>query len=310
MGNPLKQLSPRFSASYALHEMVNLNFNTGVYYQLPGYTVLGYRNSSGALVNQQNGVTFIRSKHIVCGGDYYTNFSAKISLEGFFKYYDRYPFSITNQVSLANLGGDFGIIGNEAVESSGKGRAYGAELAYQQKLYRGWYGLLTYTFVKSEFLDSAGTYAPSSWDYGNIINLTVGKKMRGNWELGAKIRYQGGQPYTPYDTAYSMLTYVWNINQTGQLDYSKLASLRSEELFNLDLRIDKKWYFNNWSLILYGDVQNILDTKTLQQSFLSVQTDAYGNPLIDPDDASRYLPKFITNTNGVRTPNIGIVVEI
>ncbi|MFN0274141.1 MAG: TonB-dependent receptor [Chitinophagales bacterium] len=310
MSNPIEQLSPRFSASYKLSENANLNFNTGLYFQLPGYTILGYRNTEGELVNKNNGVTFIRSKHLVFGTDYYTRFSAKISLEGFYKLYDRYPFSIVNQVSLANLGGDFGVIGNEAVESTANGRAYGAELSYQQKLFKGWYGLFTYTFVKSEFQDTTETYVSSSWDYGNIINLTLGKKFKGDWEIGAKIRYQGGQPFTPFDTAYSLLTYVWDINQTGQLDYSKLASERSEELFNLDLRVDKKWFFNKWTLTLYGDVQNILDTKTLQQSFLSVQTDESGNPLINPEDPSRYIPKFITNTNGVRTPNIGVVVEI
>lgn len=310
MSNPLTQLSPRFSASYKLNEKANINFNTGLYYQLPGYPVLGYRDNENVLVNKENGVTFIQSTHVVLGGDYYTGFNAKISLEGFYKKYADYPFSLTNGVSLANLGGDFGVIGNEAVESTGEGRAYGAEISYHQKLFKGWYGLFTYTYVRSEFLNAAGMYVPSVWDYGNIFNLTAGKKFKGNWEAGMKIRYQGGQPYTPYDTAYSMLTYVWDINKTGQYDYTLLATERTQDLFNLDVRLDKKWYFKNWSLILYGDIQNILDTKTLQQPFLSVQTDADGNPLLNPDDATRYLPEFIINTNGVRTPNIGVVVEI
>lgn len=309
MGNPLRQLSPRFSASYELAQNAHLNFNTGMYYQLPGYTVLGYRDAAGTLVNKNNHVQYIRSRHLVLGFDLFTKFNAKFAAEAFYKLYDQYPFSVENQVSLANLGGDFGVIGNEAVESINKGKAYGVEISYQQKLFMGWYGLLSYTLVHSKFQDAEGNYVPSSWDYGNILNLTIGKKIKGNWEIGAKVRYQGGQPFTPYDTAYSLLTYVWDINRQGIADYDLLNTERTPALFNLDLRADKKWYFNKWSLIAYGDVQNLLDTKTLQQPFLSVQTDAAGNPMTDPSDPSKYLAKYITNTNGVRTPNIGIVVE-
>ena len=36
--NPLDQFSPRFSLSYKLNPEFSLNFNTGIYYQLPAYT--------------------------------------------------------------------------------------------------------------------------------------------------------------------------------------------------------------------------------------------------------------------------------
>lgn len=66
MRDLLKHLSPRFSASYGIAEDINLNFNAGLYYQLPAYTVLGYREG-GVLVNKQNKVTYIRSSQVVGG---------------------------------------------------------------------------------------------------------------------------------------------------------------------------------------------------------------------------------------------------
>lgn len=309
MSNAFHQFSPRFSVSYQIADNAHLNFNTGIYHQLPGYPILGFRDNNGLLVNKENEVSYIRSKHLVLGADYYTAFNAKIAIEGFYKFYDRYPFSIANQISLANLGGDFGVIGNEAILSIGKGKAYGVEISYQQKLFSGWYGLATYTFVRSEFQNADGEYISSTWDYRTIFNFTLGKKLKGGWEIGTKFRYQGGQPYTPYDTAYSLLTYVWDINKQGMYDYTQLSAERTEALINIDLRADKKWYFKKWSLTAYADVQNLLDTKTLQQPFLTVQTDVNGEPILNPTDSSRYLAKYITNTNGVRTPNIGIVVE-
>jgi hypothetical protein len=57
------------------------------------------------------------------------------------------------------------------------------------------------------------------------------------------------------------------------------------------------------------DVQNILGTKTLQQPFLSVARDANGQPLVNSASPMYYQGRYITNTNGVRTPNIGVIIE-
>src|SRR5690606_18617589 len=53
MMNPLDQLSPRLSFSYTITPQLSFNGNIGRYYQLPPYTVLGYRNSNRELLNKQ-----------------------------------------------------------------------------------------------------------------------------------------------------------------------------------------------------------------------------------------------------------------
>ncbi|MFM2048387.1 MAG: hypothetical protein RI955_935, partial [Bacteroidota bacterium] len=310
MINPLHQLSPRLSASYAIAKNAHINFNTGIYYQLPSYTILGFRNTNGDLINKNNNVQYIRSKHVVLGADYFTKFNAKFSAEGFFKYYEHYPFSVAQQVSLANLGGDFGIIGNEAVSSTNIGRAYGFELSYQQKLYKGFYGIFTYTFVKSEFQNQKNEFVSASWDYRNIVNATIGKKLKRNWEVGMKIRYQGGQPYTPYDLDRSLQKNVWDITKQGLLNYNMLNTQRTQDFWGIDVRVDKKYMFKKWAMIFYADVQNVTNAKSRQQDYLSVKTDANGNPLLDTNKPGYYLPKYIVNTNGVMTPNLGIIIEL
>ena len=57
MSNFLDQLSPRLSASYQLSDKLSASFNLGRYYQLPAYTVMGYRDNQGNLVNKENGIT-------------------------------------------------------------------------------------------------------------------------------------------------------------------------------------------------------------------------------------------------------------
>ncbi|MGB1647437.1 MAG: TonB-dependent receptor domain-containing protein, partial [Crocinitomicaceae bacterium] len=134
LSNPLDQLSPSFSISYRLNEDWAVNANIARYHQLPSYTILGYRNAEGDLVNASNNVKYIRADHLVFGGEYLTGWKSRFTLEAFYKMYSRYPFSIKDSISLANVGSDFGVVGNEEITSTSEGRAYGLEFLYQQKL--------------------------------------------------------------------------------------------------------------------------------------------------------------------------------
>ncbi|MBZ0244124.1 MAG: TonB-dependent receptor, partial [Bacteroidales bacterium] len=172
MGNPLNQLSPRFSASYVLSEKWAVTANTGRYYQLPAYTTLGFRDNNGLLVNKENELKYIAANHFIAGLQYIPRSDIFFSLEGFYKQYSDYPFSVNDSISLANKGADFGVLGAEEVVSNNKGRAYGFELLNRSKLPSGFNLILSYTFVRSEFEDFNKEIIPSSWDFRNIIVLT------------------------------------------------------------------------------------------------------------------------------------------
>ncbi len=45
MSNPFKQFSPRFSIAYSLTDKTTLNASVGKYFQLPTYTILGFRDN-------------------------------------------------------------------------------------------------------------------------------------------------------------------------------------------------------------------------------------------------------------------------
>jgi len=42
---------------------------------------------------------------------------------------------------------------------------------------------------------------------------------------------------------------------------------------------------------------------------LLVETDESGNPVVDPNDPSRYQTKLIENASGILQPTLGIVLE-
>ncbi|HRI26545.1 MAG TPA: TonB-dependent receptor [Chitinophagales bacterium] len=308
MSNLLQQLSPRFSASYALLPTVNLNFNTGIYYQLPPYTSLGYQEN-GVFVNKQNKLTYIQNRHVVGGVEWNLPTNARITAEGFFKRYTNYPFSVRDSISLANVGADFGVVGNEEVTSISNGRTYGAELLFQQKLYKGLYAIAAYTLSWSEFEDKNGKLIPSSWDARHILNLTGGIKFKRNWELGARWRFSTGQPFTPTDVATSSLIPVWDVAGRGLPNFTLLNTERNGVFHNLDVRVDKKWFLKRWNLNLFLDVQNIYNFQNQGQPFLDVVRSETGAPLPDPNNPGRYQTTFLQNVNGTVLPNLGVVVE-
>lgn len=309
MMNPLDQLSPSFSVNYRITNQWAINGNIARYHQLPAYTILGYRDMNGNLKNKENELKYISADHFVLGTEYLTKFDSRFTLEGFFKSYNRYPFSIKDSLSLANIGSDFGVVGNEEVKSISTGRTYGAEFLYQQKLYKGFYAILAYTYVVSEFKDKNNQYVSTSWDSRNIVSLTGGKRFKKGWEVGFRWLFSGGSPYTPIDVATSSLIQNWDINGQGLLDIDQLNTQRESNFHQLNLRVDKKIFLDKFNLNFYLDIQNAYGYKAKLAPILLVETDANDNPIVDPNDPTRYKTKFIENTNGIVQPTIGIILE-
>jgi hypothetical protein len=308
MSNMLNQFSPRFSASYALTPKLMLNFNVGRYFQLPAYTTMGYRLPDGELLNKTNGLRYIQADHIVAGIDYRRNEKSKITLEGFYKFYNYYPFSLRDSVSLASKGADFGVAGAEGVIPVSKGKAWGAELYYREKLSRVFDVTVSYTWVRSSFEDKHGDFIPSAWDNRNIVNVTALATLKRNWDIGMKWRFVGGAPYTPYDYDRSSLIEAWDATGQGYLDYNKYNTNRLNVFHQLDVRVDKEYYFKKWSLNLYLDIQNLYNFKAQQPDVLVQERDANGQPVLK--DPLNYQLKYLPSESGTVLPTIGIIVEI
>ncbi|MCG8859538.1 TonB-dependent receptor [Tenacibaculum finnmarkense] len=307
MKNSFNQFSPRLSLNYSLNDKMSLSSSVGRYYQLPSYTVLGFKDNSGEFINKK-GLKYIQSDHFVSGLSYKPNTNSKITFEGFYKAYDKYPFSVRNQISLANLGADFGVVGNEEVVSNSKGRAYGFEVLAQKKSFNGLYGLASYTFVRSEFKDALGSYIPSTWDNKHLLTITAGKKLKKNWEIGAKFRLVGGRPYTPYDRNASSLKTNYDVVNGGILDFSKLNEKRFDTYTQLDLRVDKTWFLKKIAVNFYVDIQNVYASSASEQPFLLPIEDADGR-VSNTNDSSRYVLEEIESTSGSVLPRIGVIVD-
>ncbi|MDX1760787.1 MAG: TonB-dependent receptor [Christiangramia sp.] len=289
--------SPRLSASYEFIDTWKLNASIGRYYKLPPYTILGFRDQNAELVNQDSDYT--RSDHYVIGVSKELSKSASVSLEGFYKDYDNYPVSLRDGVSLANKGAGFEVLGNEPVETNGRGRSYGAEVLFQQKLSNNFYGIFSYTYFFSEFsgLDP-DEFLPSVWDSRHLISFTGGYKLKKNWEVSSRWRFAGKTPFVPLNIEESTENYPDLV-----LDYDRLGEEKLDVFSQLDLRIDKKWNFRNIALDVFFEVQNVLFQDIPEPPDYGLSRDESGN-INQPRELAR-----IETDSSSPIPVIGVVVD-
>ena len=199
---------------------------------------------------------------------------------------------------ISSKGADYGIFGDEELKSFSQGQAYGVEFMGRIKEFKGFNLVFAYTFVRSEFKNYRGVYIPTAWDNRQLFSLTGTKKLNKNWDVGLKFRYVGGAPYTPYDIEKSSLKEAWDLQGQGYLDYTKFNSLRLKGFNQLDIRVDKRYFFKKWSLMLYVDIQNVLNSEAAQPQILIRVTNSNNMPITNTTDPSRYVVKYISGTSG------------
>lgn len=315
MSNPLDQFSPRLALSYEFVPKWTLNANVGRYFQEPSYSTMGYRNSMGETVNR-NTLRYIQSDQFTAGFAFAPREGQKVSIEGFYKDYSRYPISLIDSTAVGSTGQDVFAIGAVPAGSVGKGRAYGLELMYRNENLWGFLLNFSYTYYFSEFrkmdheFRATGPFIPSNWDNRHLVNILLSREIGRGWEVGARWRFAGGGPLTPYDVVRSSQVDVWQANNRPVLDYSLLNSERLPSFHQLDLRVDKTWYFKKWTFALYLDIQNLYNYKAYGADVLMPETDLSGNYVKDPNNPNQYIMKNYPNEiGGTIIPTFGVIIE-
>ena len=309
--NPLNTLSPRLSLALHITNKVDITGSIGTYYKIPTYTNLGYKDVKGEFVNKS--MKYIQSNHYVLGTQFLPNESLRFTLEGFYKQYSDYPISIANGTSLANQGSDFGSIGSEALQSTGKGETYGFEVFVQQKLVKKIFYVFSYTYVRSRYSGLDNKLIASSWDNQHLISTTLGYKFGKNWQLGLKYRFAGGTPFTPFDLNVSQQNYA--LLGTGVLDYKNINSQRLQNFSQLDFRLDKNINFKKTTLDLFIDFQNVLMNVQYGTPYFTFKRKIDNSGFETTDgtplkiDGSNGIPVILKNESKTVTPSIGFTFE-
>jgi hypothetical protein len=243
-------ISPRYSMSYAITDITNINLSTGIYYQSPSYIWLQADPANKDLKS-------VRVNQYVLGFDHMLRKDVIVKLEGFYKDYKDYPAStLRTYLVLANSGAgytgsddNFASFGLERLTSGGKGNVRGIEFSAQKKSSDiPHYALFSLTYSEARFTALDGVERPGNYDQRLILNLGGGFIFNEKWEMSFKFRFFTGNPYTPY-------------NPDGSQSVENYNSKRLDPNHALDLRLDRKWNFDHYTLIAFLDVQNVYNRK-------------------------------------------------
>jgi hypothetical protein len=156
-----------------------------------------------------------------------------------------------------------------------EGASYGVELMLRRPMKHKVYGWLAYTLSRSlRVVD--GIVVPSDWDQTHILNLVVGYRLPRNYSTSVRFHYNSGRPYPLYSK-----------RPPGDvLGYTHLSDFPQ-----LDLRADKRFTFDNYTLDAYVELVNA----TMSEEVYDVKQDTSG--------------ATITSAYRLVLPSIGIHAE-
>lgn len=305
--NPLNNLSPRLALRYLLSEHWTANANVGQYSQLPPAIIQAANTAQGRREDLASALV----RQAAAGVEYQNGKTYRVSIEGYYKGYQRYPFLLQDQISYANAIGAYVAVGDQASTPTSEGRAYGLEVFLQQKLKGKYWWMASYHFGKTEFQTAAGTWAPSVWDSRHSGSITAGRVWGKGWQAGIKARYSSGTPFTPFDEATSAIQDNWDRLQRGVFDYANVNSQRLARFSQIDFRIDKVTARKNYSITWYLDLQNLGSNDYPLMPYLTVKRDPASKlPMVDPNDPTRYAMQLLRSDTGRTLPTLGFILEL
>ena len=262
--NSAQNLSPRVSLSIQVASKTILNLAYGLHAQSPSYEELTRNLANRDLESKV-------TRHAVVGVEHQLRPDTKASVEIYYKDYRHVPIEVAS-TTPDPYDEDYGRMVNQ-----GEGDSRGVEFFLQKKFSRNYHATLSYAYYRSRAVDPrTDEFYDWDYDYRHALTLIAGYRirfgqkpwyqhLRAKWwyqasawalpladelELGIRWRYLGGRPYTAPIYHRELHTWVtepdqeWNIN-------------RFPPYHRLDLRIDRRFFFNRWNLVTYFDIMNI-----------------------------------------------------
>jgi hypothetical protein len=146
----------------------------------------------------------------------------------------------------------------ERFTNEGRAESYGVqgELRYSTSRFST-SAILTLSEVE-EWTQNSSRH-PGEFDQTWLVGLLASWKLGSRWTIATRVRYATGNPYTPVVSAWFDSDSDTFVPVRGGL-YSK----RLPDFFQWDLRVDRRWVFEEWILSFYLDLQNLTNRKNAE----------------------------------------------
>jgi TonB family protein len=232
-GGPL--FEPRLAATFDASPRVRFKAAYGRYHELPQPEDLSAVFGNPLL-------SASRADHFLAGGRF--DLGAQISVETTAFY--------TTSTDLAARSASPSPALAQALEQTGSGRSYGAQVLVRKDLSAHVFGWLSYSIIRSERQDAPGDrWRLFDFDQTHVLTALASYAIGGGFEAGARFRYATGFPRTPVTGAYfDVRTDTW------QPMFGVQNTIRIPPFASLDLRVSKLFKIGKTELEVYLEAQN------------------------------------------------------
>ncbi|RLA20593.1 MAG: hypothetical protein DRQ56_02795 [Gammaproteobacteria bacterium] len=234
--------APRLTTRYNLNDQWVLKGGAGYFFQEPMVNETSENRGNPDLGPEQ-------AMHLALGAEFKPLEYLTFDVTGFYKH-------LRNLVVRSD---DMLEQGDEVVprrySNKGKGKVYGLEVLLRHEFANNFFGWLSYTLSVSKRRDETGDdYRLFDYDQTHILTLVGSYRLPRNWEIGVRWRLVSGNPTTPVVGTVVDADWDYYVPTYGDRNSGRLPPFHQ-----LDVRVDKRWIYDNWTLSVYLDIQNIYD---------------------------------------------------
>jgi hypothetical protein len=237
-------VEPRLAIVGQPFERLELRAAAGLYRQSPAPDDLSASFGTPTLPTS-------KALHTVLGAKASITRSLAIDITGFY----------TRSRSLAMRSAADSPLLAHALEPSGTGRSLGVQVLVRQELWKGLFGWIAYTYMRSERRDRDG--APlrlSNYDQTHVLTALVAWALPRGFDIGARFRYASGFPRTPvigarYDATRNLY----------QPEFGAHNSIRIPQFIQLDARLAKRFDIRSTVLELFVEVLNVWNRRNAEE---------------------------------------------
>jgi hypothetical protein len=198
-------IEPRFAIKWRLKNSQSLSFAYGKHSRLEKLFYYFYQ-AGGSLPNKA--LDFTKAHHLVA--TYQKKISRDLHLKAELYYQSLYDVPVISDSSYSLLNTTNSWFVHAPLVNKGKGRNYGMELTLEKYMSRGYYFLLTGSVFQSKYKNEDGPWRDTRYARNTVVNILSGKE----WKMGRsqqnlfginiRASWQGGDRYSPIDTAASI----------------------------------------------------------------------------------------------------------
>ncbi len=200
-------IEPRLSAKWQFAPMHSLALAYGLHSRIEMLNYYFTQSENRKFINKD--LDFTRAQHLVLSYDWNIGNDFHFRAEPYIQLLYSVPVIPDSSYSFINMQDDWFM--HSKLENTGKGLNYGVDITFEKFMSRGFYFLITGSLFQSRYKGGDNVWHNTRFSRNYITNFLIGKEwMAGRnkqnvFNANMRIGYQGGDRYSPINTAASQL---------------------------------------------------------------------------------------------------------